>query len=97
MDQRDKAQDLLRHCVHCMAVQVFSLKNKICSVHHWIWFSFFLELLACSSLFPGLPFLDPLTRLDASGGKGTKVLTPIRPTLCLGQAMDLNEDNVRLM
>ena len=36
-------------------------------------------------------------RLDSSNTSGIKVITPIRPILCLGQQMDVNEATLRLM
>lgn len=36
-------------------------------------------------------------RLDSSNSDGTKVLTPIRPVMCLNQSMDLGETSVRIL
>lgn len=36
-------------------------------------------------------------RLDSSNTSGIKVITPIRPILCLGQQIDVNEATLRLM
>lgn len=37
------------------------------------------------------------SRLDASNNEGGKVLTPIRPVVCLKQNLDLGETSVRLV
>lgn len=39
----------------------------------------------------------PLPRLDCSAAQGAKVITPIRPVMCVNQNLDLSDTAIRLM
>ena len=53
-------------------------------------------LISSNHYFLG-PDQIPLPRLDCSAAQGAKVITPIRPVMCLNQNLDLSDTAIRLM
>jgi len=100
VDVHHQVEDLCGHTLYCLEMQASSFSHtKIVIV-----LCCFLPKMTASLLVldcPNQDFLNgiglTLCRLDASAGNGTKILTPIRPTLCLKQALDVNDSTVRLM
>ena len=76
----------------CMALQA-SCVALCCAIFFWaggFW-------IICSNHFFLGPDQIPLPRLDCSAAQGAKVITPIRPVMCLNQNLDLSDTAIRLM